>query len=220
MKNNIIKISKNKINNEEINSVDARELWEWLESKQRYADWIKNRIKKYGFKENEDYTIHKIMTTLTQQIENIDYIITVDMAKELSMVEKNKKGRQARKYFIDCEKEIKNKQKTLTPAELILQQAQQLVNIERKQLEMEEKIDRIEKITTNKPGYVSIKGYCNLNGMIEPVNVMKKYGIKSTRYCKKQNIKIGKVKDEKWGFVNTYPEQVIELVIAGYYEQF
>ena len=68
--------------------VSARELHEGLGVKSKFADWIKNRINKYGFEENEDYT------TLSKNLENggkeTDYIITTDMAKELCMVENNK----------------------------------------------------------------------------------------------------------------------------------
>ncbi len=38
----------------------------------------------------------------------VEYHLTLDMAKELSMVERNKKGRQARRYFIECEKKLRN----------------------------------------------------------------------------------------------------------------
>ena len=83
--------------------VSARELYKWLESKQDYTTWIKNRIEKYGFIENEDFTFHKFMERKTWKH---DYIISLDMAKELSMIENNDKGKEARKYFIQCEKEL------------------------------------------------------------------------------------------------------------------
>ena len=90
--------------------VSARELHEGLGVGKKFTDWIKNRINKYGFEENEDYTIinnevqsqNRERTYLEQ-----DYIITIDMAKELCMVENNELGRQYRKYFIECEKKLK-----------------------------------------------------------------------------------------------------------------
>ena len=85
--------------------VSARDLHEFLEVKSKFADWIKNRIEKYGFEENQDFV------TISKNLENggreIDYILKLDMGKELSMVEGNEKGSLARKYFIACEKKIK-----------------------------------------------------------------------------------------------------------------
>ncbi|QEO57601.1 antA/AntB antirepressor family protein [Francisella marina] len=100
-----IEISKNKIGSEAINSVNARELYSFLESKQDFSTWIKNRIDKYEFEENIDYIrLHKKMEA--NNATQIDYIITIDMAKEISMLQRSEKGKQARKYFIECEKQL------------------------------------------------------------------------------------------------------------------
>ena len=110
MSNELIKITTNE---EGIQLVSARELHKGLEVKSKFADWIKNRINKYGFEENEDYTcLSKNLETQRTNGQNgiakeIDYIITTDMAKELCMVENNELGRQFRKYFIECEKKLK-----------------------------------------------------------------------------------------------------------------
>lgn len=86
-------------------AVNARELHQFLESKYQFANWIQERITKYGFVENQDYEVFK------ENLKNsnggrpqTEYALSVDMAKELSMVENNEKGRLARKYFIECEK--------------------------------------------------------------------------------------------------------------------
>lgn len=86
-------------------AVNARELHMFLESKQQFADWIKNRIEKYGFVENQDFeVIHNFMKNPDGGRPTTDYALSIDMAKELSMVENNERGRMARKYFIECEK--------------------------------------------------------------------------------------------------------------------
>ena len=96
--------------------VSARELYEFLEVKSKYSDWIKNRIKKYDFEKNQDFvTVSKILENGGKEY---DHAITIDMAKELSMVENNEKGRQARKYFIECEKALKENVQTLNTSEL------------------------------------------------------------------------------------------------------
>ena len=113
----LIKITKNE---EGQQLVSARELHEFLEVKTRFNDWIKNRIEKYGFKENIDYT--KILVQCIRGQNEYDFALVLDMAKELSMVENNDKGRQARKYFIKCEEKLKEEiqNKELTDADRIV----------------------------------------------------------------------------------------------------
>lgn len=86
-------------------AVNARELHQFLESKQDFSTWIKSRVEKYEFVEGQDFcSFHKIMERETGATTRIEYALSIDMAKELSMVENNEKGRLARKYFIECEK--------------------------------------------------------------------------------------------------------------------
>ena len=90
--------------------VDARELHEFLEVDTRFNDWISFKIKQYGFVENEDYTIEKSFTEISVKggRPSNEYITTLDMSKELAMVENNEKGKEARKYFISVEKNYKS----------------------------------------------------------------------------------------------------------------
>jgi len=84
---------------------NARELHEFLEVGTKFADWIKGRIKKYGFVENEDFIhVSEKRETPTGTTIAEEYILTLDTAKELAMVQNNPKGRQIRKYFIEVEK--------------------------------------------------------------------------------------------------------------------
>lgn len=99
------------INGERQLLVNARELHAFLESKQEFTAWIAKRIGKYEFVENQDYLIDKVIIQVphqggTRQSTKTDYHLTLDMAKELSMVERNEKGKEARRYFIDCEKRL------------------------------------------------------------------------------------------------------------------
>ena len=103
--NQLIPLHSQTINGNAIETVSARELHTFLEVNTKFADWIKNRINEYDFVENQDFL------TFTKNLVNggrsIEYYITLDMAKELSMVERNDKGKQARRYFIECEKKLK-----------------------------------------------------------------------------------------------------------------
>ena len=99
---------------------NARDLHQFLGVQTRFNDWVKNRIKEYGFVKNQDYVlvtenlVTKNANFATKNLvakngrgghNKIQYHITLDMAKELAMVEKNAKGRQIRRYFIECEKQ-------------------------------------------------------------------------------------------------------------------
>jgi len=109
-----ILVSKKRFNMELIkiykgSLVDARELHQFLESKRRFANWIKQRIERYGFVENEDYFLHnKFVTQKGRGGHNAkEYALTINMAKELAMVENNDKGREARRYFIKAEETLR-----------------------------------------------------------------------------------------------------------------
>ncbi|WP_413154857.1 antA/AntB antirepressor family protein [Bartonella sp. cb54] len=102
----LISISERAIGQETVQAIDARELHTFLEVTSKFSDWIKNRIKEYNFQKNQDFiAFSKILENGGRAIE---YHITLDMAKELSMVERNEKGRQARRYFIEYEKKLKS----------------------------------------------------------------------------------------------------------------
>ncbi len=103
--NQIIPLSVSDIGEEQQQTVNARELHAFLEVKTRFNDWIERRIADFGFAEGADFAslTQKRVSGGTQ----IDYFLSLNMAKELSMVERNAKGRQARLYFIDCEKKAK-----------------------------------------------------------------------------------------------------------------
>ena len=101
---NLILITKSEIGTEELNSVNARDIHEYLEVKTRFNDWIKRAIERYDFRENIDYSKMSILQNGNPN-PIIDYIVTLDMAKELAMLENNEKGKEIRKYFIKVEKE-------------------------------------------------------------------------------------------------------------------
>lgn len=106
--NELIKIEMNE--NQEI-IVSGRELHKGLGVESRYNDWFK-RMLKYGFEENLDYIAitQKKVTAQGNETTYIDHVIKLDMAKEICMLQRNDKGREFRKYFIECEKRLKEQQ--------------------------------------------------------------------------------------------------------------
>lgn len=137
--NELIKI--NKVEGKE--TVSARDLHEFLENKRQFADWIKQRVDQYDFEPGKDFT------AVSQNCENggkkTEYYISLEMAKELAMVESNEKGKIARKYFIECERQLKAVfQIPKTYSEALRLAADQAETIEKQAKYIEETRPKIE----------------------------------------------------------------------------
>lgn len=106
-------------NNQQV--VSARELYSFLEVKSDFSTWCK-RMFEYGFEENKDYSLAKIGERNAHN--KIDYALTIDTAKEISMLQRSDKGKQARQYFIEVEKRVKTKVLDFSNPDTVLQLAQ------------------------------------------------------------------------------------------------
>jgi anti-repressor protein len=121
----LITLHTRSINEQTLDTVNARELHSFLGIGRHFATWLNARIKQYGFEMDVDYTIisRDPKWGNGNRRATKEYFVTLDMAKELAMVERNEKGKQARRYFIDCEKQL-TEQKQLpatTPNTAILE---------------------------------------------------------------------------------------------------
>ena len=124
-------------------AVNARDLHAFLESKRDFSTWIKDRIKSYDFIEGVDFqSFTEIVGREIGATTRIEYALSISMAKELSMIENNERGKQARKYFIACEE---NKHE-LSRKELALMVIQAEEEKERLALENEKQQKQIEKL--------------------------------------------------------------------------
>ena len=105
--NELVPVYEKVFNGRMTKLVDGRELHMTLDSKRKFADWIKQRIEHYDFVENEDFIkLHNFVTVGNLKRPQIDYFLTIDMAKQLCMVEDNEIGRRVRKYFLEIEKQL------------------------------------------------------------------------------------------------------------------
>ena len=123
--------------------VYGSELHEVLEVKSNYREWIKRRVLDIDAEEDEDFTTVEIPTVSggnggTQK----EYIIKLDTAKEMAMLERNEKGKQVRRYFIRVEK--KYKAASLATQELS-PQLQVMINLEIEQKRQAEKLEHVEE---------------------------------------------------------------------------
>ena len=183
----LIKIT---INDKGQQLVSARELHEFLEVKKDFTDWFKYRVAQYGFEENLDFT--PILGKSTGGRPSKDFAIKIEIAKELSMVENNEKGKQARKYFIECEKIAKNKPNSITVTEnaAIANEYMKLLKTSAETLHMNE----------SSVLYISKKIYkdCNIPTTYLPDYTTSKGILKSaTELLRKYNIQISTRKFNK-----------------------
>jgi phage anti-repressor protein len=88
--------------------VDARLLHRQLKVGKDFSTWIRARIKEFGFEEGKDFSPNLGSKIGTHGGANkVDYLLSMDMAKELAMLERNEVGREIRRYFIAKEKELR-----------------------------------------------------------------------------------------------------------------
>jgi phage anti-repressor protein len=196
-------------------AVNARLLHAFLESKKDFSDWIKYRIEKYGFIENQDYQVllpKKGEQTGSGGHNRIEYALSIDCAKELAMVEGNEKGKQARQYFIACEAKANQQSKPLTPAEMFLQNAQLMVEHDKRIAQIESKLNVLEAKTQTRPDYFTIVGYGTLHGIHVGLPLASRLGRMATNLCKARGIETDKIPDPRFGEVKMYPAPVLDEV--------
>lgn len=116
----------------EMPAVSARDLHEFLEVETPYHKWFP-RMCEYGFAENEDYAVTDIFVHNPaggpQSMK--DAILSIDMAKEICMIQRNEKGKQARQYFLDLERAWNSPEKVMARALKIADRKIQSLEAER-----------------------------------------------------------------------------------------
>lgn len=119
--------------NEEI-LVSGRELHEFLQVTERYASWV-NRMVSYGFEESMDFTSVNTFTVVNNGAKRAitDHHLKLDMAKEISMLQRNERGKQARQHFIEIEKRWNNPEMVIKRAMDYQQQKIEALEAEKQQ---------------------------------------------------------------------------------------
>lgn len=126
-------------------TVSARELHQMLEVDTRFNDWIPRMIE-YGFQENADF--YSILSESTGGRPSMDYQLTIDMAKEIAMIQRSEKGKEVRTYFINVEKEWNTPEKIMARA---LRVAQTTIDSMTKRIEADRpKVEFFEQVTSSK----------------------------------------------------------------------
>ena len=106
--NNLINVSLNE-NQEPV--VSGRQLYQVLGVKTPYSMWF-DRMVEYGFTENQDFLLNNFVKQIGRGGHNkIDHVLKLDMAKEIAMIQRTDKGKEARQYFIQVEKDFNSPEK-------------------------------------------------------------------------------------------------------------
>ncbi len=174
--NNLIKVNTNE-NGEVI--VSGRELHEFLESKEPYTQWF-DRMIDYGFVENVDYQSFSEKTEKPQGGRpSINHAIKLDMAKELAMIQRTDKGKQARQYFITIEKEYNSPEKIMARA---LRIAEDTISNLTFKLNMQN-----QEIAELKPKATYYDLILQNNNLLSSTEISKDYGMSAKSFNKKLN---------------------------------
>ena len=140
--NELLKIDTS---NAERITVSARDLYEFLEATERFNSWF-DRMKQYGLTEGEDFTSVKSFTVVNNGAhkEIDDYQLTIDTAKQIAMLQRNEKGTQARKYFIQVENAWNSPERVMARALTIANKTIETLKIENS--EMKPKADYFDNL--------------------------------------------------------------------------
>ena len=119
-------------------AVSARELHEFLEVGTKYADWFP-RMCEYGFTEGDDFNLLKnerVQMEGNRMVSRVvdDAAVSIDMAKEICMIQRNEKGKLARQYFLALEKDWNSPEKVMARALRIADKRIQSLEVEKKAL--------------------------------------------------------------------------------------
>lgn len=127
--------------------VSARELYKFLEVEERFSRFMDRNLE-FGFQENVDYTPYRMVHP--QNLQDLeDFALTLNCAKEIAMIQRSEKGREARQYFIECEKQLTQITIPRTLSEALYLAAQQAQTIEEQEIQLklqEPKVEFAEQI--------------------------------------------------------------------------
>ena len=192
----LIPITAATIGGEEVNAVNARELHAFLGNKDKFTTWITDRIEQFGFLEGQDFGIFSENSEkMGKGRPRKEYVVSISMAKELCMVERNAKGKRARLYFIECEKIAKQKtapalqipQSLPEALRLAANLAEQKMQLEAKVKEDAPKVEYYDQLQ-DAPGEITFTRFAKLIGiqrkrLIDWLRVNRYiYGVSNTPY--------------------------------------
>ena len=146
--------------NDGVQAVMGRDLHKFLEVSERYAQWFA-RMEEYGFTAGQDFIRETGKSTGGRP--SVNHIISLDMAKEISMIQRTDKGKQARQYFIECERRAKQPVKQL-PQDYASALRELASTVEQAELEKARADEAEAKVTELEPKAESYSNFLEVDG--------------------------------------------------------
>lgn len=157
----LIPLQQRSLEGEAVQTVNARDLHVFLQVSRDFSTWLKARIEQYRFVENSDFVCSPIPGSKENRggHNRLDYHLTIDMAKELAMVERSDRGKEARQYFLQCEKRDQSLPASPEPGisevlrnparlrDLLLGQTEKVLQLEAKVAEQSGQVAAVARMT-------------------------------------------------------------------------
>jgi phage anti-repressor protein len=234
--NELIPISPRQISGAQIETVSARDLHSFLEIGKDFSSWIKAQIERGRLIENVHFVKENKLPQKGEQAK-IEYYLIFDAAKHIGMMCGTDKGFQIRDYFLECERRAKGLAEldvddmvpmsgdALVQMALAYRQQERRVRVlERQQKETALSVDRLadsqKAITARQTALevscneFTVMGYANYREIRIDLAMAGKIGKRATAIAKKLGLPTGKIRDPRFGLVNSYPEEALEQAFA------
>ncbi|AGL03755.1 antA/AntB antirepressor family protein [Desulfoscipio gibsoniae] len=186
-------------------TVNGRELHKALEIGTEYAKWF-SRMTEYGFKEGKDYS--SFLTVRSDGLPGkpkTDHSLTISMAKEICMIQRNEIGKKFREHFIAIEEAWNSPEKIMERALQIAQQ--KAIEAERKIFALVEENETLEIALNSSLKFYTVAKYNRTFNMGWNLKQCQRIGKRLSAYCRSRAIEIRtcETNDERFGTVNSYP---------------
>ena len=206
----LIKVSEN-ANGQTV--VSARDLHLFLEATERFNNWFERQLQ-YGFVENQDFTSVKVLTLVNNGAEREvqDYALTLDCAKEISMVQRSEKGKQARLYFIECEKQLQTLVLHSYQIEDPIKRAEKWIEEQKEKQQLALKAENLETALDALVEWVSILKVAQHNKVTEKAFKWQDLKAKS----KEIGYEVKKAQSARFGYQNLYHVNCFRVLYPNY----
>ena len=194
-------------------AVSARELHQFLEAGSNVNTWFNNQAERAMLVENEDFVrFHKSESEGRGGQNKVDYALTLSAAKEISRLNGGDKGKQARTYFISCERKLQEIAKPMSTLDLLEMSIKQLREQEQRVSIIESDVRELKADRNTRSDYFTIVGYAVLNDIKIGLKQAANLGRKASRICNDNGYEMESIPDPRFGRVRMYPISVLDEV--------